>query len=317
MKFGPFTSSGNASSSVSKPRQQLMQTLEPRRLMSLTGAPDFAPPVETPTQFTHSFGFENLLPPPPGFGQGPAPFASIASSNNIADDATESTTSVARASAQAATITTTADNTAVPTPAPAASNSLSAMYAALNNSTVAAIDEANAADARKSFITAIAAAPNPIQNPNSTTGNTPAEIVVVERSGSTPATSAAAVGDTVPAPFALPATPALAASSPSENLVPQTSFSRTLENELQSVSALAREMVSQLGRNLAIELAHIESAADSAVIAQLNAPWDGWRIAAVAGAAIATAAYLQSEAKSDGSKPKSVFSDRMIESVAT
>jgi hypothetical protein len=193
------------------------------------------------------------------------------------------------------------------------------MYAALTHSTVASIDEAESTDAGSAFTTAVSSTSSAVQNPTLATVNGSSEAVVVEKTGSTPTSPAAAVaGEAVPSPVTLPATSGLLPSAAAtENLIPQTSFARTLETELQSVSALAREMVSQLGRNLAIELAHIESAADSAVIEQLNAPWDGWRTAAVAGAAIATAAYLQSETNSDGSKNKSVFSNRMIEAFAT
>ena len=41
--------------------------------------------------------------------------------------------------------------------------------------------------------------------------------------------------------------------------------------------------------------------------------FEGWRIAAVAGAALAAVAYVQSESKTDEGKSKSVFSSQLIE----
>lgn len=311
MKF--FTLCKNRPTPIVRPKQPLMQALEPRRLMSLTAAPDFAPDAEAPAPIVHSFGFENLLPPPPVGG--PSPFAQISIFSTVAAGTTGTQTQLARADSQAAPITATAtDNTAVPTPAPVADNSLSALYATLNNSTVAAIDAADAAVAKPSFTsTAIPAATNVVQNPNLSTGNAPMEIVIAEKTESASAPNAAAI-ETTQSPLALPAPTVLGSASAGTTgeIVPQASFAHTLETELQSVSSLAREMVSQMGRDLAIELAHIEAAADTAMIEQLKA-WDGWGIAAVAGAAITAAAYLQSESKSDPAKPKSVFSSQMIE----
>jgi len=287
-----------------------MQTLEPRRLMSLTAAPDFPPDAEAPAPIVHSFGFENLMPPPPGggfpFGQTPIVANTAASSTDIETEVSPTDTQTAAVSASAA-----ADNTAVPIPPSVADHSLSAMYAALNTSTVAAIDDA---DARQSFATTpISPTATAIQNPNLPAVNAPVEIATAEKTGTVHTTPTMAI-ETIPSPIALSATsfvgPAPAAATGA--LVPQAYFAHRLETELQIVSALAREMVSQMGRDLAIELAHIEAAADAAVIEQLTA-WNGWAAAAAAGAVVLAAAHLQSESKSDEAKAKSVFSSQMIE----
>jgi hypothetical protein len=286
-------------------RQPLIQPLEPRRLMSLTAGPDIAPDAPAPAPIVHSFGFENLLPPPPGAG---SPFAP---SPILAGTLPETTATIPATDTQeAAASNTTATDTAVPTPPAAADNSLSALYATLNHSTVASID--NASDIQPANIaTAVPAMTNAAPLP--ATSNAPVEIVTNQKPESV-STPTDGVNETVPSPLALPSSE-LAASTSAESvkeIIPQTSFAHALETELQNVSTLAREMVSQMGRDLAIELAHIESTADSAVIGQLKA-WDCWGIAAVAGATVIAAAYLQSESRSDEAKTRSVFSSQLIE----
>jgi hypothetical protein len=89
---------------------------------------------------------------------------------------------------------------------------------------------------------------------------------------------------------------------------------RAMEAELISMSQSAGKLFSELVRDISIDLGHQElTALESSIEPASISGWQSWQSAtAVAGAAIATAIYLKSEAEPSEEKQKSVFSSRLI-----
>ena len=250
--------------------------------------------TEAPAQLSHSFGFENLLPPPAGFGNAPAP----APTNSAFAGSTPATAAVETQSRPETPGTSTAvAGVAVATAVPAAGTSLSEIYATLNNSTVAEIDSATARLASETSVIKYS-------------GGEETRMIIADRAGAAALAESSGSRDLVAPTVSLPATVSdlrnnAAVATNEINSQDLHAALHAVESELLGVAALAREIASQMGRDLAIELAHLGTSAETSVIEQLTAPWDTWRFAALAGAAIATAAYIESESKRE--KPKAVF----------
>jgi hypothetical protein len=256
-------------------------------------------------QILHSFGFENLLPPPAGFENAPSPVPL----NSAFAGGPPGTAAVETQSRPETPVTSTAvAAAAVATAAPAAGTSLSEMYATLNNSTVVEIDSAAARLATETSAVKYS-------------GGEETRMIIADRAGTAAAASAAIESQNLIAPtVSLPATMSDLrnnAAGPANEINSQQLHAalHAVEAELLGVAALAREIASQMGRDLAIELAHLGTAAETSVIEQMTAPWDAWRFAALAGAAIATVAFIESESKRE--KPNAVFSSQLIEAVPT
>ena len=98
------------------------------------------------------------------------------------------------------------------------------------------------------------------------------------------------------------------------NLPASQSAIQTLEQDLLSVSMYAQEMTSQLGRDLAIDLAHGESTVADSVLAEFTTPGSASRVTSAAiSATLVAIACLQGQ--TDLSKPKksAAFSGKLIE----
>ena len=297
MRFNFFSKSLSKNQPQPKTRKQtVIQTLEPRRLMSLTAGVDFPPSASASIQMTHSFGFENLLPPPP-FASGSA--AEVRPSMfGMQRDPELATIQIADAST----------GTTVPTTAPATPVTLSEMYSHSGESTVAWIDQANSSysDTTNTIDESYIGANT------SPTNNNPALMMFIgSQADKTTQQNFSPTGFAMPEPAGkpAPATPSLMYELATPRLSPQQ-----VQTELDRISQFANEVISQLGRDLSIDFAHIESDA-GAMSQQLVNSLEGWRSAAALTATVIGAAVLvQSESKKDKPKNTNVFSMELIKS---
>jgi hypothetical protein len=277
--------------------QKLIQPLECRRLMSLTAV--MVPPPMALAQsghiIMHSFGFE----------QAPRE-ASLAGYNPPAQlpppDFDGSLRGTARQQATQPGPETT--NPAV---------TLSTLYSTLGSSTVAQIDAAStqslaavvessiADQMRVSFTTQAA-------SQIVTTSITTAEKFIDSEPAVTSEKALAKAILLFGTPSAIE-TP-LATFSETESSTPSWASLRRLEADMIAAQTVANQIVSELGREGAIALSHLESVIDDAqpVLHALSA---NWRSAAVAAGTIATLALLQK----DTEKKASPFSTKLIEEV--
>ena len=319
-------------SKPAKAKQQLITLLEPRRLMSLTGGVDYTPAPDTaPTQITHTFGYEHALSN--NYGDAHPAMPTFADFGGPHADFDSMDAHFARAIAQGSPIFLGDPNAQDgPDLSDASShvapvNEFTSMYSSLNHSTVIAIDNATptatSATLSAANDTTFQASVSPSAAATSSVTTTAAinqDLVVATAATSTAAASASVDSSIAPAvtlPTAALAINSTAIAPDAEMAAPSHFTLENVEQEFLTVSNLASEMISQLGRDIAIGLSHLESnlGLDS-INGQFAAHLDGWRsAAAVTGAAIATIVYIQSEADREKPKVMSMFSSRLIEAI--
>lgn len=298
----------------SKPAQPMMQTLESRRLMSLSGAVEYPVPSAAPhVPHLHSFGFENQVgdsvPPPAAF----AAFATLGSGfqplspQQFGDLEAQLASAIAHGTA----ITISPPLGATPTPiyADNSDRSLSAMYASLETSTLASIDAA--AMVSQSEVVGQQGASTPAPAVSFSSKSVP--VFETEMTRSVTVTSNPIAADAVNTPL-LMVTPGTVASAPQADvgMAAPHALSPSLEAQFQAIALQASEAVSQLGRDMAISLAHLEDeiiGAASPAMQQLS----GWRGGALVAGAMVAAVYLQSRSKDEQSQQGSVFSKKVVQ----
>lgn len=294
------------------PTQPLLQPLERRRLMSLSGALEYPPAYDAPAQAMHLFGYEDHLPSP---GAAPAYMSALADSAlqpaALPPEVGDLESQYAKATAHGTAAAADAPAAALPTvlPPQAGGNSLSEMYTTLNNSTIAEIDNASTKpgemttgiDSHTSD-SPVAHGPGlPLQRQAPSAERTAADVATVS-----PAVPLAALAPAGGAIFQ-----SQSAAVPAEATELRTS-TNAIEADLVAIGDLARAAISELGRDMGIELSHLQDDISS-VAREMIAPWDAWRFAALTGAAVATAACLQSQASRQNEKTATVFSRQLIE----
>jgi hypothetical protein len=288
-----------------KAAQPMMQSLEPRRLMSLSGAVEMPDPgIPHPIPALHSFGFENHP-----FESAPARIFEISPAEpavpvSISDLEAQIASAIARGNSVSISIPPTPSATPTPIYSDSSDRSLSAMYASLETSTLAAIDEAAVVSQAD-----VVAQANPggsiaslTASPGLTTSPNPGVTI----------TANPIVANAVDTPL-LVVTPGMVAAVPQENVEPCLLHPEaSLESQLEAISVRAAEAISQLGRDMAISLAHLEDE-----IVEVAAPamqqLSSWRGGALVAGAMVAAVYLQSRAKEEKSQQGSVFSKKIVQ----
>jgi hypothetical protein len=321
---------------VAKPAQkQLIQTLEPRRLMSLTAAFDFPPPADPPggfAQLQFNRAFEQSAPdfsPPDFHSDDPVTFAlpapgtplfQLSDQDGQAFPTREEVVSISSTAGAPTAAVSTAEPTAT---------TLSAIYSTLDHSTVAQIDAA----AEKSLASSLDSAPQ-TQTPSTVTAQSlatsqPAYIQTTvlkindaSIAGHENVNIAAVTSDAALAQALSVAVPPVAIATPltlpavTQDTAPSWTSLRKLEDDLISVRAFANQIVSELGRDCAISLSHLGSLIETSPLTAISGnSATAWRSLAVTGAIIAGVAYAQSKTETDKQKTKAVFSNHMIEIV--
>jgi hypothetical protein len=294
--------------------KQLIQTLENRRLMSLTAGFDFAAPPPPPAGFGQMQITHDFEQAPPGFGGGfgqPLPGLPMIQMNQAPNqNAADASDSTAPNAVATATTTTTG---------------------ALGDSTVAQIDSANSKslaatlddslqDNTRSTTAAQAVLTTATlsQNQPSAVKSVESTLVTGEMTNANFSHSDADMARAL-AVVAPPVTPSSVLSTVSvhKQAAPSWTALRRLEDELVAVRAFANQAVSELVRESAIALAHVESLVASDAIGALSgSSLVTWRSVAATGAIIAGVAYAQNKTESEKQKPANVFSAKMIERVA-
>jgi hypothetical protein len=312
--------------------KQLIQTLENRRLMSLTAGFDFAAPTPPPAGFGQMQITHDFEQAPPGFGGGfgqPLPGLPMIQMNQAPNqNAADASDSTAPNAVATATTTTTGDATKI---AVSSTTTLSSLYSALGDSTVAQIDSANSKslaatlddslqDNTRSTTAAQAVLTTATlsQNQPSAVKSVESTLVTGEMTNANFSHSDADMARAL-AVVAPPVTPSsvLATVSVHKQAAPSWTALRRLEDELVAVRAFANQAVSELVRESAIALAHVESLVASDAIGALSgSSLVTWRSVAATGAIIAGVAYAQNKTESEKQKPANVFSAKMIERVA-
>jgi hypothetical protein len=300
--------------------QPLIQTLESRRLMSLT-AP-VAPPMDAHHpdggQIGHSFGFEESPPVALPMGFNPWGQPTPATSGNSPDsDELQWPPGHAITVGTSVSVTQTASTAGISANTAAVPTTLSALYSSLGNSTV---DQIDLASAKSKLFSLRDSLPDGTHNSFTPQSNTASAVHSQLDEGAVVTTQhIASVSPEVTSDKAL--TKAMSVFvTPLQTLpayqpaAPTWISLRKLEDELIEVKAFANQVISEIGRESAIALAHLESMLDPSPSIS-GAGLNSWRSAIIAGAAIATASYFANDVKRENQKQASVFSTQLIEAV--
>ena len=318
--------------------RQFVQTLEPRRLMSVTAglelpAHNFQHVDTGPMEVTHDF---SLAQPEFFHGDDAGAFAQATPFSpmfqGLTPNGPDGGVHAVTAWPDTDTAATAADTTAAMVQSP---NTLYAIYSTIGHSSVAQIDSASTQSLATTLDTAMqdqadgsfTSEPTAsVQGPSQFTSSNAitfklADGAVISQTAAnvTDVTSDAALAralSVVDSPIA--GTTSLALPTVNQDAAPSWTSLRKLEDELVSVRAFANQVVSEIGREGAIALSHLESLMDSNAGTALSGhSLSTWRSLAAAGTILAGVAYAQSKAESEKQKPGNVFSTRMIELVAT
>ncbi len=283
----------------------MMQSLEPRRLMSLSGAVEFpVPPAPPAAPHIHSFGFEDHfadVPPLPAvFGlpaQPPSP-----------QQIGELEAQLASAIARGVAINAFPPTGATPTPvySDPTDHSLSAMYGSLETSTLAAIDNADVATGTLSVTQPV------LTKPADLTPFTALPALATDATRALAVSSNPIAADAVNTPVVM--VPPGIAVFPRPVELPaaaETPLHASLESQLQAISLEASEAISRLGRDIAISLVHLEDDlldAGGPDMQQIA----GWRGGGLVAGAMVAAVYLHSRRKDQDAPQASPFSDHPV-----
>jgi len=295
-----------------KRTQQIMQALESRRLMSLTAGAEIMPPpapMSPSVHFNHSFGFEQAQRDGGSMGVNVG-FDPNGQFPPVHGDFAGGFPDAGRADASAVP-------TAITAPAPAAAVestgvTLSQMYSTFGTSTVAQIDAASThslasvvndslADRTGGSFTTQLASPSVGSLAIASQNVMEPESIVTSDKALATAMTVFATPNAIEGPLAF--------SSASESAPPSWAGLHKLEDELTAVRAIADQVISELGRDGAIALSHLEEVMDPKTV--VHAIAGNWKSAAVIAGTIAAVSLV----KNDGEKKVTPFSSRLIENV--